>query len=91
MQGLVHTPRYQMQGKQRVAANLFDEDDQRTSQTRRRLDELAALQQVVTAAGEVIIAADLLAGLKIMHHGQIAIAGVFGHLIVDAGVLYRHA
>ena len=90
VQGVIHMPRHHVQSKQRITADFFDEHDQGPSQTGRRLDELAAFQQVIAAAGEMKIPTDGLAGLRVMHHGQITIAGIFGHRIVNAGVLHVH-
>src|SRR2546426_12430056 len=52
VQGIIHTPRHHVQGKQRIAADFFDEHDQGPSQTGRRFDVLAAFQQDVAAVGE---------------------------------------
>jgi hypothetical protein len=90
VQSLIHAPRHHVQSKQRIAADFFDEHDQGPSQTSRRFNELTTFQQVIAAAGEVKVPTDGLASLRGVHHGQITIAGIFGHRIVNAGMLHRH-
>ena len=76
-----------VQRQERVRANLFNQNNQRGSLTGTGGNQTAALEQVFGVLGQVIITGIFLAGLRVGDHRQVAVARVFGHLIVDAGVL----
>src|SRR5690606_27885456 len=52
-----------------------------------RFDQLAALEQVVRARGELEVAAVLVGAF--LHDGEVAVLGVLGHLEIEGGVVDR--
>ena len=80
---------HDVQRQQRVGSDLLDEHDQRGPLARAGGDEPTALQEILGVARDLIEARVFLTGLRVGDHGQIAVARVFGHLEVDAGVCNR--
>jgi hypothetical protein len=88
---IVHIAGQHVQGVEGIRADLFDQHHQGAPQAGSGFDELAALQEVFAVAGQGEIAAAGLARFGIRNDGQVAVARVFGHAIIDARVLDRDA
>jgi len=71
----------------RVGADLLDQHDQGRALAGRGRDKLAALEQIVGVARQMKVAAVLAAAIA--HHGEAAVLRIFGHPVVDTGVLDR--
>ncbi len=71
----------------RVGADLLDQDDQCRALAGRGRDKLAALEQIVGVARQMKVAAVLAAAIP--HHGEAAVLRIFGHPVVDTGMLDR--
>jgi hypothetical protein len=77
------------QREQRVGADLLDQHDQRAPGGRGALDERTALQQVVAASRELVVARVLV--LVFRDDRELALGRVVGQLIVDRRVPDGHA
>ena len=84
---LVHVGGEQAQGEERVGSDLLDEDDEGAAQGRGAFDESAALQEVVRGFGDVVVAR--VGAVGAFDEREFLLRLVFGHLVVDGGVIDR--
>jgi len=78
-----------VQRVQQVGADVLDEGDGAAAGTRAGHDQLVALEQVVGVARRQEVAAHGLAGFRIGDHGQVAVARVVRHAVIERGRLDR--
>ena len=77
------------QREQRIGADLLDQHDERAPGRSRALDERAALQQIVAAARELVVAGVLTRLVR--YDRKLAFAGIVGQLVVDRCMAHGHA
>ena len=70
LEAVVHVPRHHVQGEEGIGADLLDQHHQGAAQGGSGLDELAALEQVVAVAGQMVVAADGFADVVVVDDGE---------------------
>ena len=79
-----------LEREQRVGPDLLDQRDHRPARCRDRFDELGSGQQILSAARDAVVGADVFASVRILGNHQLAVGRIVGELEVDRGMVHRH-